>query len=298
MKRHDFARELAEIRDADRIDRRLVVIIGASVLTHLGIAAWAWATDVVETESLVASPVAALYRHEMIEVALPDQVEPTTAPGVATPVAPTKAIVPRQTGAARPTAPMTAGDAAQLAAIMTGSDPGRRAPGQLQLPEMGNRRPTIGDDDKGFREQPALHLGAAEPGPLVDDPMLITNAPKATPEPTRGRITIKPLPSDTHGATLTVDMVLAKINTVYMTGLVRCYKKGLLGDATLGGKVALSFTVTERGGLADSHASGVTDEVDGCISTLMQSWRFMIPRDKDGDPTDASFKLGLVLQPS
>ncbi|MBL0219293.1 MAG: hypothetical protein IPQ07_36175 [Myxococcales bacterium] len=49
-------------------------------------------------------------------------------------------------------------------------------------------------------------------------------------------------------------MVLDKINGVYMSGLQRCYKKGLLEDAKLGGKISMSFTVNERGGLDDNSA--------------------------------------------
>src|SRR5688572_29524355 len=33
---------------ADRIDRRLAVIVGASLLVHIGIGAWAWMTEVEE----------------------------------------------------------------------------------------------------------------------------------------------------------------------------------------------------------------------------------------------------------
>ena len=92
-------------------------------------------------------------------------------------------------------------------------------------------------------------------------------------------------------------MVLDKINGVYMTGLQRCYKKALLEDATLSGKVSMAFTVNERGGLEDGSARGASTEVDACISSLMAGWRFAIPRDDDGDPTDAPFKLALALQP-
>lgn len=106
------------------------------------------------------------------------------------------------------------------------------------------------------------------------------------------------LPGDGPGTTLTVDAVLAKINGAYMSGLQRCYKNGLLGDSTLSGKVAMSFTVTETGRLEDATARGVSPEVDACISALMTGWRFPIPKDKGGDTTDASFKLGLALQPS
>ena len=42
---------------ADRIDRRLAVFVGGSLLVHVGIAAYAWTTD-VPTTPLGLSPVA------------------------------------------------------------------------------------------------------------------------------------------------------------------------------------------------------------------------------------------------
>ena len=93
-------------------------------------------------------------------------------------------------------------------------------------------------------------------------------------------------------------VVLDRINTVYMAGLKRCYRLGLAEDANLNGRVAITFTVDERGKVIDEDATGVSSLVDGCISKLMINWRFPIPKDKDGSPTDASFAVSLALQPS
>jgi hypothetical protein len=92
--------------------------------------------------------------------------------------------------------------------------------------------------------------------------------------------------------------VLAKIKASYLPGLQRCYKKGLLGDAALAGKIDIAFTVAENGTVTDAEAHGLTSEVDGCVQDQMTRWRFTQPKDKDGDPTDASFQIALALTAS
>jgi len=301
-----------------RVDKRLAVIIGGSLVVHIVIGAWAWATE-TETRDLLTSSAVAQYRHETMEVTIPDLSTPTAAttdpgPGAATPVSPgqtPKPIVdrPRITTTQQPKPGMTPDEAARLASILTGSDPGRNGPGEMsnrqpgadlrqQIDDVGTRKVTIGDDAKGFREQPDPRLGT-DPGPIVGDPTNVANNPiKTDNEGKGGRITLRPLPPDGPGTTLTAAMIVDKINSVYMPNLQRCYRKGLLGDASLAGKINLSFTVTERGGLDDVEASGVSSDVDACVGTAMSTWRFPIPRDKDGDPTDQGFRLVLALQPS
>jgi outer membrane biosynthesis protein TonB len=95
---------------------------------------------------------------------------------------------------------------------------------------------------------------------------------------------------------LTPQSVLDRINTLYMPGLQRCYRKGLVEDATLSGKVALAFTVDERGHVTDPEADGVGAKVDACISKQMESWQFSPPKDKHGASTEVTFKLSLALQ--
>lgn len=300
----------------DRIDRRLAVIIGASVALHLGFAAYAWMDD-VETGSMLETPVAQTYRQEVMEVTLPDETPPVAtpdqAPGTATPVAAVqtpKPIVsrPQVTTSGKPEPGMSEDDAQRFASILTGSEIGktgandlnRRQPGAdlgKQIDAVGDREVVVGNDQNGFRQKPREGIGTNPNGPQIDDPTHVANLPtKETKEP-KGRIQINPLPPEGPGTTLTVQMVLDKINGIYMTGLQRCYKKGLLGDAKLGGKIAIAFTVGERGALEDGTARGVSTEVDACVSSFMTTWHFAIPRDKDGDTTDAAFKLALALQP-
>jgi outer membrane biosynthesis protein TonB len=83
-----------------------------------------------------------------------------------------------------------------------------------------------------------------------------------------------------------------------MAGLQRCYKAGLAQDATLSGRVIISFTVDERGHVIDPEASGVSSSVDTCIANRMKAWRVPIAKDAKGAPTEASFTVSLALQPS
>ncbi len=98
-------------------------------------------------------------------------------------------------------------------------------------------------------------------------------------------------------SSLTADLVLAKIQSVYMAGLKRCYKQYLNKDASARGKVVLSFTVNESGSTVNGKANGFASEVDDCISGQMGGWRFPVPKDKDGEKTTAAFAIALQLVP-
>lgn len=300
---------------ADRVDRRLAAIVGASLLAHLGIAGYAWWTD-AETPSMFSPRITQTYRQEVMEVVLPDEpvvsppaVAAPAVPAVQTPATPTARprIAPRPTALR---APIADADVARFASILSGGDEGPagvghtmggRKPGAdlgAQLADASARQLRIGDDASTFREQPGPRLGT-DTRPLVDDPAQAPRVASKQPERAPGRIVVRPAPGQSRPtSTLTVAMVLDKINTVYMTGLVRCYRKGLAGDAQLGGKISVAFTVTERGTLEDISARGVSADVDACVAGQMAGWRYPVPRDADGDPDAESFALVLALQPS
>ena len=92
--------------------------------------------------------------------------------------------------------------------------------------------------------------------------------------------------------------VLDVINAEYLPGLQRCYRRGLSLDAQLSGKITISLTVNEQGRVTEPSASGTDPQVDHCVQTLMGVWRFPIPHDKAGEPTDATFHISLALRPS
>jgi hypothetical protein len=82
-----------------------------------------------------------------------------------------------------------------------------------------------------------------------------------------------------------------------MAGLKRCYKEYLKKDASARGKVTLSFSVNSTGRATGGKAKGFAGEVDECIGGQMGSWRFPVPKDKDGEATDAAFAITLQLVP-
>ncbi len=90
---------------------------------------------------------------------------------------------------------------------------------------------------------------------------------------------------------LTVDYILDKIHRSYMPRLRRCYEKALAHDATLAGKVTLTFTV-DRYGRVDGTAAGIAPKVDACLTSAVSSWRFRTERPRK----PATFRLALQLQ--
>ena len=98
-------------------------------------------------------------------------------------------------------------------------------------------------------------------------------------------------------SSLTPDAVLRKIMSAYMSGIKRCQKQILLRDPSARGKVKLNFTVNATGRTVSTRANGFDNELDRCISGLMANWRFDVPKDSDGEATDASFEIGLQLVP-
>jgi hypothetical protein len=222
---------------------------------------------------------------------------------------PTPVVTPTRVKPSTGPAPsMSVEDAQRFASILTGTETGRDGMGPMkdrnpgadlgqQIDNVGDRPVEVGNNDGGFRQQQDGHLGT-DRGPDIQNPtQVVTNEPKNETAPP-GRIKVKPIPGEKPDTTLTVAAVLDKINLVYMSGLQRCYKKGLVEDATLSGKIAMAFTVTERGTLDAQAADGVSSKVDSCVTDFMSTWRFPVPKDKDGDPTEQSFKLSLQLTPN
>jgi hypothetical protein len=82
-----------------------------------------------------------------------------------------------------------------------------------------------------------------------------------------------------------------------MDGLKRCHRELLKRDSSAGGTVTLRFAVGETGRVVRVRASGFDDGVDRCIEQRAGAWRFGVPKDEDGEPSSAEFKISLVLQP-
>ncbi len=301
---------------ADRIDRRLAVIVGGSLLVHLAIGAWAWATDREEPSTQTAQAYRQ-YRQDTYDITIPDDVTATTTqePGTAAPVAPVQTpnpiVKPTRITTPSPTPRLpTTDDAERFAQILTGPGETPRGPGEMtgrlpgsdldqQLADIrdNNRHITVGNKDNGFRTREREGIGDGREHIVDNSPTNLDQQERREEHVPNGRIDLRPKKTPPTGNTLTPEMIVAKIQTDYMPGLMRCYKKGLLGDSQLGGKVAVTFTVAETGKLADPTAHGVASDVDSCIASQMATWRFPQPKDKDGDPTDLDFAMTLALVP-
>jgi hypothetical protein len=83
---------------------------------------------------------------------------------------------------------------------------------------------------------------------------------------------------------------MAKITTVYIAGLQRCYRKSLVTEPALSGKVTLVFTVDAKGRVL-SDLEGLTPSFDRCLTSMINSWRF----PHESEPAEATFKLSIVL---
>jgi hypothetical protein len=295
------------------IDRRLALIIGASLVVHIGIAAWAWNAD-IEQSVLGMREISPEFHQDTIDVQLPDFTDhvdptqtPTTAPAVAPPVAPPHRIV--QPARTLPSDPeQLARDASRMASILTGDDGAQgfggmnhRQPGAdlaRQMDDARNRVVTIGDTGHTSRTDDRARVGTGH-DLHIDQPDAMVPAETHHDERVgTTRILVQPLPGMGDPTTLTPQSVLDKIGTAYLTGLQRCYRLGQNEDATLEGKIKLEFSVDEHGRVADPQAEGLTPKVDSCVQHFMSSWHFGIPKDKDGAATDASFKIALVLKKS
>ena len=291
----------------DRIDGRLAVILGASLLVHAGIALFAWRGD-VDTGSLGVPHVAEEFATETVDLA-PDVVQPVAmAPAAAVPATPVQAPhrIVRPTHVVAP----TRDDAASLAAILTSSRDGetgpagmsRRQPGadlDEQMRAVRGRRITIGDGGHTSRVDDRARIGTVPDSIAIEDPTLSHVPHHETDEPA-GRIRIVPPPRPpAPTGDPSPDQVLAKIRDVYATGLRRCYSRALVTDPSLSGKVELELTINETGRVTGASATGSGQhDLEGCITNQMQLWHFAAPRDRDGDPTDATYHIGLVLQPT
>jgi hypothetical protein len=92
---------------------------------------------------------------------------------------------------------------------------------------------------------------------------------------------------------LDIDDVLAKVNGVYMAGLQRCYRKTLAIDPSVSGKLDLAFKVAPDGTVTSALQG---DGIERCLTNLIASWRFGVALDDGGMPTEASFKISLMLR--
>jgi hypothetical protein len=308
----------------DRIDRRMAVFAAASMLVHLGIMTAAHLNDPPE-DSTAAQRALAQYTPETISIIDADDpildLEPAPEPGAAATPAPSKPE-PSQPSPSRPAVPARprpaqpvhsdAGDLAEDATRMAdllfaGSGGGKvdagdmapRKPGndlEKQLQEMAdkNAKATIGNEDGDrLRDRPGARPGTSTEPALPGDPSIASaDGDKGEKVPPPTRIDVKPQPPRQPG--VDTEAIVAKIRTTYMGAMQRCYKKALGDEPSLSGKVALVFTLSEKGGVSDPDARGVSPVFEECLEGVMPRWSFTPVTDQDGDAVELD--IGVTLQ--
>jgi hypothetical protein len=306
---------------ADRLDPRLSAILAISIMLHFALAVYAkYFVDPVVDQGLAERAYNLTFKQDTVEIRLeePVQADPgSAAAGSAEPEKP--APKPKVDDAGRkkdddggrpkedPVA--LAEQAAARARMLVGEDDGplgfeddggRRSPGQdlkKQLEEVRDSGKDVkfGTSGRGTRGDGDPRVGTGK-GPGVGTGGVDSAGGNKAEQGPSGRISV----ADKAGlddSSLSPDAVLAKIMSAYMTGLKRCYKDYLKKDPSARGKVQLSFTVNETGRSVSNKAKGFAGEVDACIQSRMAGWRFPIPKDADGEVTDASFQIALQLVP-
>jgi hypothetical protein len=308
---------------ADRFDPRLSVILGASIIVHFAVVIVALTMDVPTGNDITDRAYNLTFKQDEYKVDLeqPKPVDtqpqatdqgsaakqpekPKTVPTIEKPKndgggRDEKADVARQEENAKAMADLLTGEG--LNGTSEG-DMSKRRPGAdlgtqiADVREGGKEVAVGGGGGRGPRGDGDPRVGTGK-GPKIDGPGGTETAggPKEEKAPT-GRIQV----SDKQtfdDSSLTPDIVLSKIQSAYMAGLKRCYKEHLKKDASARGKVTLSLTVNETGRTTSGNAKGFASEVDECIGNQMSSWRFPVPKDKDGEATEASFAITLQLVP-
>jgi len=167
------------------------------------------------------------------------------------------------------------------------AEPAPDAPRDRPVDSNAARGGTGNDADLALDPRIGTARGPGAPGPAL---------PNESSRGPSGRISLGEKQSFDE-TTLTADAVVAKLQSAYFAGLKRCYRNYLTKDPTARGKLALTLTVNETGRAIQTTAKGFSNDVDACANGLMTGWRFPIPKDRDGEPTTASFAIVLMLVP-
>jgi hypothetical protein len=312
---------------ADRVDPRLAVILGASIIIHFAIVIVALTLDVEENDSITDRAYNLTFNQEEYKVdieqpkpdipqeagsdagsaAKPEEKKPATAPQPAKEPA-------KDDGGGRDSKDdvqlQQEENAKAMADLLTGEgsngqsegDMSRRRPGAdlgTQIADVREGGKTVGvggGANGGPKGNGDPRVGTGK-GPGINGPggTEVAGGPKEEKAPT-GRITVSEKASD-DDTSLSPDAVLKKIMSTYMSRIKRCYTDYLKKDASARGKVKLAFTVNSTGRVVKPDATGFAGEVDSCVEGLMGGWTFPKPVDADGDATDATFSITLQLVP-
>lgn len=313
---------------ADRIDPTLSIVLAISLLLHFSVALYAYQRDrVVRTRTTriynetFQRPTVRVAELELEQPRQPaptdDKKEKTEQPAAK------KSDEPRRSDRKREPSEQGGGRDAEEALRLQeeahaaveamfgedfsesgvgGSSGDRNPSGDLdaamaQIRQSGARVEWGTGEGRGTRGSSSATVGTSQ-GPGVEGPgetVTRTDA-KVTEKVPSGRIKVGDT-SSIDDTTLRPEDVLRRIQQIYMDGLKRCHRELLKRDPSAGGTVTLRFAVGETGRVVRVKASGFDEGVDRCIEQRAEAWRFGVPKDEDGEPTSAEFKISLVLQP-
>ena len=291
-------------------NRKLAVIVGASIAVHMGIAVMALLGDPIVERPVLAATSGRIFIPDDVEAQL--VIDPTTMPEVAPQIV--KPAPSPPTPIVQPPAPATHGHAhAQLAT----PDPKHMVDGLFSDHEtlaVNQRKPSA--DLQQQIDEAHRHAGAATIGndsdlrdPTDTEPRLGTGVPCACDPPRTGEPAYTPPPPERlpppviHvrppgiATTLTPDELLRIIQDTYMAGLERCQRELAKKTGDASGKVELELTIDEGGATSAAAADGVDDGLDRCIEARAGGWRFPAPHDvTTGAAISARYRVSLALQ--
>jgi outer membrane biosynthesis protein TonB len=314
---------------ADRIDPVLAVVLAISLLLHFGVGLYAYQRDrVVRTRTTrIYNETFQRPTVRVAELELEQPRQPAPAdekPEKTEQPAAKKTDEPRRQGERRrePSEQGGGRDAEEALRLQEeaqaavdamfgedfsetgvgGSSGDRNPSGDLdaamaQIRQSGARVEFGTGEGRGTRGSATTAVGTSQ-GPGVEGPgeTVVRTDTKVTEKVPSGRIKVGDT-SSIDDTTLRPEDVLRRIQQIYMDGLKRCHRDLLKRDSAAGGTVTLRFAVGETGRVVRVKASGFDEGVDRCIEQRAEAWRFGVPKDEDGEPTSAEFKISLVLQP-
>jgi hypothetical protein len=309
---------------AERVDRRMAVFAAASLVVHIGVMTAAHVNDPPEDTS-IASRALAQYTPETISIIdaddpildldRPSEPDAQPDPGPATAPTPNRPMPPASDPSrpARPRPPQPtradsrdlAGDASRMADLLFADDAGGKVDAgpmskkqlgndlekQLQAVKDANAKVAIGNEQGDRLRDRGPRQGTVDEPDVTDPNLTKADGDKGEKVPPT-RIDVRPQPPKKPG--VNTEAIVEKIRTTYMGAMQRCYKQALLDDPTLAGKVTLLFTLSEKGGVSDPEARGVSQVFEKCLTGVMPRWTFTPVTDEDGDPVELD--IGVTLQ--
>ena len=98
-------------------------------------------------------------------------------------------------------------------------------------------------------------------------------------------------------SSLTVDVLLSKVQAAYMAGVKRCYKQRLAADPAAKGSLQIRLSVGPTGRTTEILVTSFHPDHESCAKGLVQNWRFPVAKGQDGEPVVATFDLTLDHAP-